>query len=105
MRKLIDGADSSRYFSVTMMFMVIEKFRNQDAKAVYRRLRDKGRQMPEGLSFVNSWVTADLNRCFQVMESENVALLQQWVAKWSELIEFEINPVVPGSETAEALSD
>jgi hypothetical protein len=67
-----------------MMFMVIEKFRNRDAKAVYRRLRDCGRQMPEGLTIVNSWVTVDLTRCFQVVECEHVALLQQWVAAWSD---------------------
>jgi hypothetical protein len=84
--------------------MVIERYRNQDAKAVYRRFREKGRQMPEGLGFVGSWVTADLDRCFQLMESERVELLQQWVAQWSDLVEFEIVPVVAGKETAAALA-
>jgi len=83
-----------------MLFMVIEKFRNQDAETIYRRLRDKGRMMPEGLTFINSWVTADLGRCFQLMECDNVAMLQQWIAQWSDLIEFEIVPVVDGKETA-----
>jgi hypothetical protein len=87
-----------------MLFMVIERYRNQDAKAVYRRFREKGRQMPEGLGFVGSWVTADLDRCFQLMESERVELLQQWVAQWSDLVEFEIVPVVAGKETAAALA-
>jgi Protein of unknown function (DUF3303) len=86
-----------------MLFMVVESFRNQDAKAVYRRFRDKGRQMPEGLAFVGSWVTADLGRCFQLMETDDVALLQRWVAEWSDLVAFEIVPVVQGRETAEAL--
>ena len=84
--------------------MVIEKFRNQDADAVYRRLRNKGRMIPEGLTFISSWVTADLSRCFQVMDSDNVALLQEWVAQWSDLIEFEIVPVVEGKETAAAFA-
>ena len=87
-----------------MQFMVIENFRNQDAKAVYARFREKGRLMPDGISFVASWVTADLGRCFQVMECEDVTLLQRWVAEWADLVEFEILPVTPGKETAAALT-
>ncbi len=87
-----------------MLFMVIEYFRNQDAKAVYGRFRDKGRLVPDGLDFVSSWVTADLSRCFQLMETDDVTLLQRWVAEWSDLVGFEIVPVVPGTQTARALS-
>jgi hypothetical protein len=87
-----------------MLFMVIETFRNQDAKAVYRRFREKGRLTPGGLTFVNSWVEADLGRCFQLMECDDITLLQRWVAEWSDLVAFEIVPVVAGKETAEALS-
>jgi Domain of unknown function (DUF3303) len=86
-----------------MLFMVIERFRNQDALAVYRRFREKGRQMPDGLAFVGSWVSADVGRCFQLMECDDVTLLQRWVAAWSELIAFEIVPVAPGKDTAAAL--
>ena len=87
-----------------MLFMVVESFRNQDAKAVYARFREKGRLMPDGISFVASWVTADLSRCFQVMECNDVTLLQRWVAEWSDLVEFEIVPVTVGKETAAALA-
>ena len=87
-----------------MQFMVIEHFRNQDAKAVYARFREKGRLMPEGVTFVASWVAADLGRCFQVMDCADVTLLQRWVAEWTDLVEFEIVPVTPGKETAAALS-
>jgi hypothetical protein len=87
-----------------MMFMVVETFRNQDAKSIYRRLREKGRMMPDGLKFVSSWVTADLDRCFQLMEADDITLLQRWIVGWSDLIAFEIVPVVPGKDTAEALS-
>jgi hypothetical protein len=83
--------------------MVIETFRNQDAKAVYRRLREKGRMMPDGLKFVSSHVAADLSRCFQLMECDDVSLLQKWVAEWSDLMAFEVVPVVAGKETAAAL--
>ncbi len=87
-----------------MQFMVVETFRNQDAKAIYRRLRDRGRMMPDGVTFVSSWVAADLGRCFQLMEADDASLLQRWVAAWSDLMEFEIIPVVPGKDTAQALS-
>ncbi len=83
--------------------MVIEHFRNQDAKAVYARFKEKGRMMPEGLNFVASWVSADLGRCFQVMECGDVTLLQRWAAAWSDLVEFEIVPVTEGKATAAAL--
>jgi len=88
-----------------MLFMVIEEFRDQDAKSVYRRFREKGRLMPEGVTFHDSWVSADLGRCFQLMECDDVTLLQQWVAAWSDLIGFEIVPVVPGKGTAAALEN
>lgn len=86
-----------------MQFMVVERFRGQDAKAVYRRLKERGRMMPEGLTFVSSFVAADFSRCFQLMECDDVTLLQRWVAAWSDVMEFEIVPVVAGKETAAAL--
>jgi len=82
-----------------MLFMVIEQFKNRDAKAVYRRLRDQGRGAPEGLRYVDGWVEASFERCFQLMECEDARLLQQWVAFWSDLVELEIVPVVPSTET------
>jgi len=87
-----------------MQFMVIETFRNQDGKAIYRRLRDRGRQMPDGLSFVSSWVQADMARCFQLMECDDVTLLQRWIVQWSDLMAFEIVPVVAGKDTGAALA-
>ena len=86
-----------------MLFMVIEHFRNQDARAVYARFRERGRQAPEGLDFVASWVSADLGRCFQVMRCDDVTLLQRWASAWSDLVALEIVPVALGSEVAQAL--
>jgi hypothetical protein len=86
-----------------MLFMVIETF-GRDPKTVYRRFRDKGRMMPDGVSFVGSWVTADLQRCFQIMECDDIALLQRWVAEWCDVAGFEIVPVVAGKDTAAALA-
>jgi Protein of unknown function (DUF3303) len=87
-----------------VLFMVVEEFRGRDRKAIYRRSREKGRMMPDGLRFVDSWVTADMGRCFQRMETDDVTLFQRWVAEWCDLGEFEIVPVVEGKETAEALA-
>ena len=86
-----------------MQFMVVETFRGQDAKAIYARLRERGRMMPEGLKFISSHVAADLSRCFQLMECDDVTLLQRWIAEWSDLMAFEVVPVVLGSATAAAL--
>lgn len=87
-----------------MLFMVIERFRGRDAKPIYRRLKDQGRMMPEGLKYVGSWIEANLDRCFQLMECDDPRLFQQWVAQWQDLMEFEIVAVVPSKETAEAIS-
>ena len=86
-----------------MQFMVVERFHNQDAKAIYRRLRERGRMMPEGLRFVSSYVAADFSRCFQLMECDDVTLFQRWVAEWNDLMSFEIVPVVSGKDTAAGL--
>ena len=87
-----------------MLFMVVERFRNQDAKTIYRRLREKGRMMPDGLTFVSSFVSADVSRCFQLMECDDVTLFQRWVAEWSDLMEIEIVPVTAGKDTGAALA-
>ena len=87
-----------------MLFMVIEQFRNQNGKAIYRKLRDSGRSLPDGLKFVSSYVSADLGRCFQLMEADDVTLFQRWIADWQEIVEFEVVPVVEGKVTREALT-
>src|SRR2546426_12673030 len=86
-----------------MLFMVIERFKNRDAKAVYRRFRDGGRGAPTGLTYVHSWIEGNFDRCFQIMECDDARLLQHWVTFWSDLIQFEIVPVVPSSEAREAI--
>jgi len=79
--------------------MVIEHFR--DPAAVYRRFRERGRMAPAGLNYVSSWVTPDLARCYQVMETEDRRLLDEWMKNWSDLAEFEVHPVVTSKEAAE----
>ena len=89
-----------------MLFMVIERFRNADAVAtVYERFREKGRLMPEGLKYVDSWIEPNFHRCFLLVECDDPSLIQRWVLKWHDLIDFEVVPVVPSKETAEVVAE
>jgi hypothetical protein len=76
-----------------MLFMVIERFKDRNPAPIYARLREQGRSMPEGLKYVDSWIEANFDRCFQLMECDDVALLQRWILQWRDLMEFEIVPV------------
>lgn len=88
-----------------MLFMVIERLGGRDAAAaVYSRHRERGRMTPEGLKYVASWVEPDFDRCFQLMECEDPALLDQWAARWRDLVEFEFVPVITSEEAAAAMS-
>jgi hypothetical protein len=84
--------------------MVIENFKNGDAVPVYRRFRDHGRLAPPGLSYVSSWVNDKLNRCYQLMETEDRALLDQWIANWSDIVDFEVHSVIGSKEAAEKIA-
>ena len=81
-------------------YMVIEHFKGGDPKPVYERFRARGRLAPEGLAYVTSWVTDDLAHCYQVMETADRALLDQWMAAWSDVVEFEVHPVIGSAEAA-----
>jgi uncharacterized protein DUF3303 len=83
-----------------MLYMVIETFRNGNPIPVYRRFRDQGRLMPEGIKYRGSWVTDDLRQCFQVMECEDRRLLDEWMANWVDITDFEVIPVVTSPEAA-----
>jgi hypothetical protein len=86
-----------------MLYMIIETFKG-DPVPVYRRFRDRGRLAPDGLRYVNSWVTPDLQRCYQVMECDDPALLQQWIDGWSDLTSFEVIPVITSAAAAAAIA-
>jgi hypothetical protein len=84
--------------------MIIENFKDRDPVPVYRRFRDCGRLLPEGLQYVSSWVDEKLERCFQLMETDDRKLLDEWIADWSDIVEFEIYPVLSSKEAAEKVS-
>jgi len=84
--------------------MVVERFRNGDAAPVYRRFRERGRMAPEGLAYISSWVTEDLSTCYQLMETADRALLEDWMRNWIDLVEFEVHPVMTSQEAAERVA-
>ncbi len=87
-----------------MLYMVIERFKNRDAVAVYRRYQEQGRMAPEGLKYIDSWVEPNYDKCFQLMECDDKRLFQQWMVRWEDLVDFEIVPVVSSKEAAAAIT-
>jgi Protein of unknown function (DUF3303) len=85
----------------TMLYMVTEHFK--DAPAIYRRFREKGRMMPDGLNYISSWIDTEFQICYQLMETDDVALFDRWTENWSDLMEFKIVPVRTSAETAAIL--
>jgi Protein of unknown function (DUF3303) len=83
-----------------VLFHVIEHYR-EGAEPVYRRFREHGRMTPDGVEYVASWVTSDLERCFQVMEAESREALDEWMERWDDLVEFEVVHVVTSAEASE----
>ena len=89
---------------VFMLYMVIERFKEGAAPEIYRRFREKGRMMPEGLGYVSSWIDLDFKVCWQLMQTENFALFDLWIANWNDLIDFEIVPVRTSTEAVELMN-
>ena len=87
-----------------MLYMVYERFKEGAAPEIYRRLREKGRMMPEGLDYVSSWIDLDLTKCYQLMQTEDASLLEVWTGNWKDLMEFEIVPVRTSSEVVEMMN-
>lgn len=88
-----------------MLFMVIERFPQHDMLPVYRRVRDGGRALPDGLTYIDSWVEPNFSRCFQLMECGDPALLQRWALEWRDYeVTFEFVPVVASGETREIVA-
>lgn len=86
-----------------MLYMVLEHFRDGDPRPVYARFAERGRMAPDGLRYVGSWVTDDLEHCFQVMECDDRALLEDWMARWSDIVDFEVIPVLTSAEAGVAV--
>ena len=86
-----------------ILYMVIEKYKNKEA--VYKRFREKGRMMPEGVSYVNSWVSEDGNTCYQINEAQNEELLYEWSSNWNDVTDFEFIPVISSQEMSDKMAN
>ena len=83
-----------------MRYMVIEEF-VEGARPVYERAAGKGRMLPSGLEYVESWVDEQLERCFQLMETDDPALIDRWIGEWDDLVRFEVVPLLSSDEAAQ----
>ena len=88
-----------------MLYMVIEHFADGSAAEIYRRARERGRQLPPGLDYVDSWVDLEFKRCFQLMRTDQPQLFEQWMVHWRDLVRFEIVAVRTSREAAEAIKE
>ena len=83
-----------------MRYMVVERFKPDSVKTVYERGREQGRMLPNGLEYLDSWVSSSLDVCFQLMECENEQLFEEWFRCWNDLVEFEVIPVISSAQAS-----
>jgi hypothetical protein len=81
-----------------MLFMIIERFNRENLPLIGQRFRRSGRMLPEGVTYHASWVDSSGTRCFQVMEAPNPQLLDSWIKRWDDLVDFEIVPVLTSAD-------
>jgi hypothetical protein len=78
--------------------MVIETFVHGPSP-VYARAAQRGRMLPPGLTYLDSWIDERrLDRCFQLMETEDPTLFGEWIAHWRDLVDYEVVPVISSTE-------
>jgi hypothetical protein len=80
--------------------MIVEHFKNGDALPIYQRFREQGRLAPAGLQYVSSWIDDKIERCFQLMETDDINEINEWMANWSDIVDFEVYPVISSREAA-----
>jgi Protein of unknown function (DUF3303) len=88
-----------------MLFLVVEHFRNGDPRPVYQRFAERGRMAPESVRYVSSWVTTDLQHCYQVMECDDGSQLDEWIDNWRDLVDFDVHAVITSPEAARAVAE
>jgi hypothetical protein len=91
-------------FMAETLYMVVEQFKNKNAVPVYRRFRDRGRLAPAGLVYISSWVDESLACCYQLMRTADRRLIDEWMANWSDLVDFEVHPVITSTEAADRIA-
>lgn len=81
-----------------MQYMIIEQFKPGKTKDIYVRFAEKGRMMPEGVTYINSWINQEVTICYQLMEAESIDKLNEWISNWNDLTDFEVIPVISSAE-------
>lgn len=81
-----------------MQYMIIERFHEEKVRALYQRFDEKGRMLPGGVSYINSWINEAVTVCYQLMEAESIEKLQRWIDEWKDLADFEIIPIITSAE-------
>lgn len=87
-----------------MLYLIVEYFKNKDPIPIYRRFREHGRLTPEGLKYISSWVDDKMQLCFQLMETDDRQLIDEWISNWSDIIDFEVFPVISSKEAVEKIA-
>jgi hypothetical protein len=87
-----------------MLYLVIERFKEGAAPKIYRRFHEKGRMMPDGLNYLSSWIDLDFKICWQLMQTEDFALFDEWIGNWRDLMDFEVVPVRTSAEAIKLMS-
>lgn len=85
-----------------MLFMVVEKYKPGTAAQIYERVKERGRMIPPGLEYIDSWVDMSVSKCFQLMNTDDRALLDEWIGCWNDLVEFEVVQVQSSSDAAKS---
>jgi hypothetical protein len=86
------------------LYLVIEHFRDGEAAPVYRRFRERGRLAPDGLVYIASWVDVAMTRCYQIMETDDRSRLDEWMSRWSDVVDFEVHPVISSEEAVRRIA-
>lgn len=86
-----------------MVYMIIENFHPDKVKELYKRVEEKGRMMPEGVRYINSWIDENVKTCYQVMESDSEEKIKEWVNNWKDLADFQIIPVITSAQAKEKI--
>jgi hypothetical protein len=81
--------------------MIIEIFHPNKVKDLYKRFAEKGRQLPEGVHYINSWIDEDVKICYQVMESDSEEKIHEWIQYWIDLSDFQVIPVLTSAQAKE----
>lgn len=88
-----------------MLYMIIEEFHSDKVKQLYKKFEEKGRQLPEGVRYINSWVTEDVTICYQVIESDKEEKIYQWIRQWIDFADFKVIPVITSAEAKEKVNE